>query len=160
MHFIVWFGHSMAKFLTPKFRDADIKKYLQNAVNILEQAIISRFSYIGETFVTNARNNHTYRDVTGNLTASIFYQVLKNGKRVGGSSLGTGDAGTAARSLMAELKVKYNTGFVLIVGAGMDYAAAVESRGKDVLTASSLIAKQDLQIAIQSIKDKLKRQNG
>lgn len=151
----------MATFnLIPKFKDADIKKYLNNALLILENAIIQRFSYIGETFVSNARINGNYKDQTGNLRASLFWQVMKNGKRIAGSNLPSGPSGAASRSLIAELKAQYSTGFVLIVGAGMDYAAAVESRGKDVLTASSLIAKQQLISAIQGFKDKMKQQNG
>jgi hypothetical protein len=44
----------------------------------------------------------------------------------------------------------------LIVVAGMDYAAAVESRGKDVLTASSIKAKNELKQAIKDLKRKVK----
>lgn len=129
--------------LIPRWSDSDIKKKLKAVTDRLEEAIVMRFSYIGETFVTNARTKHTYKDITGNLTASIGFSVLKNGKIVGGGKV------------LDELKGKYPTGFVLLVWAGMDYAAAVESRGKDVLTASSLIAKQDLIKAIESFKEQI-----
>lgn len=142
--------------LVPKFKDADIKKFLNQALIRLDEAIVLRFSYVGENFIANAKLKGTYNDVTGNLRASPFYQILVNGKRRTGSDLGSGDVGKANRKLMSELRGQFSNGYVLIVGMGMEYAAAVESRGKDVLTGSSLIAKRDLQKAMEAIKRKMK----
>jgi hypothetical protein len=42
----------------------------------------------------------------------------------------------------------------VIVVAGMSYAAAVESKGRDVLTGSSQVAVSSLKKAIERINDK------
>jgi len=117
----------------------------------IETAIISRLIFIGEAFVNNARANGTYNDITGNLRASICYVVLKNG-----SKKSPGDIPANSKKRMRELISQFNKGYVLIVLAGMDYASSVESKGKDVLTASSTIAKAQLKIAITNFKTSLK----
>jgi hypothetical protein len=117
----------------------------------IETAIISRLIFIGETFVNNARANGTYNDITGNLRGSICYVVLKNG-----SKKSPGDVPSSSSKRMKELIAQFNKGYVLIVLAGMDYAAAVESKGKDVLTASSTIAKVQLKQAVTNFKNSLK----
>jgi hypothetical protein len=52
------------------------------------------------------------------------------------------------------LKSKYLSGYVLIICTGMKYAAAVESKGKDVITGSSLIAKAELNKMLKDLKKK------
>ena len=148
----------------PKFKKADIDKVGVQMLERIEQAITSRLQYIGETFVNNARNKNRsdggFGDVTGNLRSSIGYIVLKDGKRVSENLKQTakGSEGVAtAKKIFNELKVKFNKGFVLIVIAGMDYAAALESKNKDVITGSSLIAEQDLREAITSLTKKISR---
>lgn len=117
----------------------------------IETAIISRLIFIGEASVNNARANGTYNDVTGNLRGSICYVVLKNG-----SKKSPGDIPQNSKKRMQELMAQFNKGYVLIVLAGMDYAAAVESKGKDVLTASSKIAEIEIKKAIRNFRKTLK----
>lgn len=143
----------------PKFNKADITKALNEKKELIRQAIILRLKRIGEEFIKNARENGTYKDRTGNLRNSIGYVILENGVQLFESFPGTKTKGRqkskkaieAAKEGLAGVK-----GFVLIVVAGMEYAAAVESRGRDVLTASSKIAENDLKIAIQKISSKIK----
>jgi len=129
------------------FSKDDIKKALLLRLKRLDAAIISRFIFVGETFVKNARANHTYKDQTGNLTSSICYIVFKDGIQ---RSLGI--IPEASRKLIEELRTKHLSGYVLIVATGMNYAAAVENMGKDVLTASSIKAKKDLQRSLKNFK--------
>ena len=129
------------------FTRDDIKRVLQLKLKRMDAAIVSRMIFVGETFVKNARANHTYKDQTGNLTASICYIVFKDGKK-----RSPGPIPKDSRKLMDELKSKYMRGYVLIVCTGMNYAAAVESKGKDVLTASSIQAKNELKIAFARFK--------
>jgi hypothetical protein len=117
----------------------------------IEDAIISRLKFIGETCTNNAKANGTYNDITGNLRSSLCYVVLKNGKVKTGSEIPSN-----SKKRIQELIKQYSNGYVLIVLAGMDYAAAVESRGKDVLTASSIIAKAQLKTAIKNFRRTLK----
>lgn len=162
--------------IKPNFTQAQIKKFIEDKLNKVHTAIVSRFQRVGETFVTNARDNGTYGDVTGNLRSSIGYVILKDGvqlfenfsvasrgkyggakavnkKKYGGLK---GEEGVSAAKASAEkVSERYPIGYVLICVAGMDYAAVVESRGKDVITASSKIADVQLKQAIKSIQTKL-----
>jgi hypothetical protein len=49
----------------------------------------------------------------------------------------TGDAATQSDKAVKDIGSQYPTGLVLICVAGMDYAAAVESLGYDVITSSA-----------------------
>lgn len=109
--------------------------------------LIKQMSYIGEKCVEIARNNGSYSDITGNLRSSIGYVVLYDGKPViyGESKQysgkkGNGEAGApAAEALLKQMQAKFPWGIVLIVCAGMNYAAYVEAiHHKDVLTSAEL----------------------
>lgn len=111
--------------------------------------IIFRFEQIGEEAVKIARENGSYHDVTGNLRSSIGYVILVDGKvvtngtpvRYSGAK-GDGEKGeAAANELLQKLKAKFPWGLVLIICAGMEYAAFVENvRHKDVLTSAEHLA--------------------
>ena len=149
----------MALSLRPKFNDADIKRIIQDRMDRIENAVVEQLKFIGNDFVTNARNNGTYTDQTGNLRSSIGYLILKNGLQLtqsGFEQIKTGSEGTAkGKAFLQEVAAKFPTGIVLIVVAGMDYAAAVESKGRDVLTGSSPQAIADLKTAMQRITTKM-----
>lgn len=114
-------------------------------INRAEDEILKKLSFIGENAVNDARGNGDYMDNTGNLRSSIGYTILKNGETVRTSSFDRvkQEASKAKREstkLLDELRTKFNTGFVLIVVAGMDYAVTVEARGRNVLSSSKLLA--------------------
>ena len=149
--------------LEPKFTKAEIQKFLAEKIKLLDNAILTRLQKIGETFVKNARENGNYTDVTGNLRNSIGYVILRDGeqlfqnfKKAARVKSDTTGANTAQRVAL-EVASSFPRGYVLIVVAGMDYAAAVESRGKDVITAGSITAKNDLSKAVDAIKKSLAR---
>lgn len=111
--------------------------------------LVKQLTYIGEECVRIARQNGSYNDITGNLRSSIGYVVLYDGNPVvyGSSkqysgSQGNGDQGAAAAEiLLNSLRAKFHWGVVLIVCAGMKYAAYVENiHHKDVLTSAELKA--------------------
>lgn len=135
--------------------------------------VLNRLQYIGERCIKIARENGDYNDITGNLRSSIGYVVLYNGsvftqsitnptsvspgerpvtrKRKDGLEYvtkqkigGDGKEGEKqARKLLSNLTVKYPRGCVLIVCAGMNYAAYVENvHGKRVLVDSKLLAER------------------
>lgn len=145
--------------LKPLFSKNDIRKYLKASTELINEAIILRLSYIGEQFIINARNNATFIDQSGNLRGSIGFAVLKDGKRVLVSDFSAVKAGKdgpkTGKALIRQLTAEFNTGFALIVVAGMDYAAYVEAMNKDVLTASSIIAKNELKKAMVTIAEKV-----
>lgn len=122
-----------------------IDKKIAKEINRAENEILKKLSFIGENAVNDARANGDYMDNTGNLRSSIGYTILKNGETVRTSSFDRvkQEASKAKREstkLLDELRSKFNTGFVLIVVAGMDYAVTVEARGRNVLSSSKLLA--------------------
>jgi hypothetical protein len=145
-----------------RFTQADVRKMIKEKTDRIESALIARLQYIGEAFVNNARNNGAYLDHTGNLRSSIGYVILRDGKVLfenyqlaqKGTDKTKGMA--TGKKLVKEVKAGLSKGYVLIVVAGMDYAASVESMGKDVLTASSIIAKKELQKAAANFKNSLR----
>lgn len=155
----------MALSIKPKFTKAQLKEILDKRKANLGQAILFRLQKIGETFVTNARNNGNYKDHTGNLRSSIGYVILKDGVQLFDNfkSFPAGDPtakGVAvgsenAQNLIGDIAVAFPRGFVLIVVAGMEYAASVESKHFDVLTSSSLVAANDLKEAIDTLTSKV-----
>lgn len=131
------------------------------------KAIINALAYIGETAVKTARENGRYNDITGNLRSSIGYVILNDGKKVVGGNFnavsvasgkrtikkadgktqtikvgGDGSEGQkTAQELLKKLQAKYPWGIVLIICAGMKYAAYVEyHKDLDVLHSAEQIA--------------------
>jgi hypothetical protein len=142
--------------IVPKFTKADIRKMMLERKQVILDAITQRLQFVGEKFVIAARNNRTYKDVTGNLRSSIGYVILYNGKQLSDNFQGTASGVVFAKKAVAEIRQKYPIGFVLIVVAGMDYAAAVEAKGFDVISTSSIEAKNDLKKALKNLNEKLK----
>lgn len=120
---------------------------VRNAINSFveeqESKTLAKLQYIGEEFVNNARLVDTYMDQTGNLRSSIGYVILHDGKIVSMNfkrASGSLDGETGRLQGMefaAEVGREHPDGWVLIGVAGMDYAAAVEAKGYDVITGST-----------------------
>jgi hypothetical protein len=168
----------MAVIVVPKFTKAEIKALMDKRREMIKKAILLNLKRVGETFVTRCRENRTYTDRTGNLRSSIGYVILHNGiqmnenfkkfpatksaetKKGSGESGGKPEAdkdGVAvAKSMIDEVKGKYPKGFVLICVAGMEYAAAVEFMGYDVISNGAILAEAELKLALQRISKKIK----
>jgi hypothetical protein len=96
--------------ITAGFTVQDIRKAFEEKARRMDAAIVSRFVYVGETFVRNARAKGNYTDQTGNLRSAISYIVFKDGiKRSPGA------VSDLSKDLIAELRSKYMKGYVLIV---------------------------------------------
>lgn len=141
------------------FTMADVHKRLQYEAEQLHQKIIKAFMYVGESCVVEARSHKTYRDQTGNLTASIGYVVTYNGmvvtsagfEKEGGSS--SGATGKAEGSALARSIAQNHTqGYCLVVVAGMDYAYAVEARGLNVLSSAEMLAEKMVPQLLKALK--------
>lgn len=154
--------------IVPAFTKEDFTRMVQERMLRIDQALVLRLKRIGETFVKNAREKGTYNDVTGNLRNSVGYVILRDGVQLsenfkqsasvtggGKKSKGSKDGVNTGRDFAYEVARNFPKGYVLIVVAGMEYAASVEARGKDVLTASSITAKNDLRIAIAELSKKI-----
>ena len=103
---------------------------------------------VGERCIVEARNNGSYTDQTGNLRNSIGYVVMNRGVEIGKSNITSLNQKT-----IDQVKAKYNQDVVLIVVAGMNYAAYVEAKNYNVLTSAELLAERLLkQVMIDNSK--------
>lgn len=142
------------KRITP---EKQIMQYMDDVISDYEAKVIHRLMYAGEACVKQAReltpDNGSFHDQTGNLRSSIGYMIVRDGQFVVRSAFdrvpskkNTGgmvyDGDKQGVSLAEEIAGQFSRGIVLIVVAGMKYAAHVEARGKDVLTSSEMKAEK------------------
>lgn len=166
--------------LVPKFDWEKIRKGLAEQFVKIDQATLLTLQRVGEQFVNDARSStidnlglstllegvesqptnevtglKTYRDRTGNLRSSIGYVILKNGEQVESFFEGEESEGKeAGKAVTIEVAEKFPKGYVLIVVAGMGYAAAVEANGFDVLSGSSDRAIKQLKTLFEKLQQK------
>ena len=138
--------------LIPGFSQGDINRRITNWVVSIEQRIIWTLAMVGEAFVNNARNTKTYQDQTGNLRSSIGYIIAKDGVIIQENVEGKAEGKAHAKEVAREVLRENPKGFILIVVAGMEYAAAIESKGYDVITGSIPAAKALLKKKIKEYR--------
>lgn len=101
-------------------------------------------------------------DQRGNLTSSMGYVIIAEGKiksEVGFDKNLEADKGMDIGSRLAKkLAREVRTGFALIVVAGMDYAAYVEAKGKNVLSSAELLAERELPGMLRQLTRNIKKQ--
>lgn len=107
--------------------------------NEITNNLVKQMIRVGEMCVVEARSNGSYTDQTGNLRNSVGYVVLLDGKIKHKSNINHLNA-----KQVDEIVIKYPQGIVLIVVAGMNYAAYVEAKNYNVLTSAELLAEQIL----------------
>ena len=138
--------------LLPEFSQGDINRKVDRFVVSIEQRIIWTLAMVGEKFANDARNTQTYQDQTGNLRSSIGYIIARDGDIIQENLQGRAEGISYARKNANEVLQKNNKGFVLIGVAGMEYAAAVESKGYDVITGSIPAAKALLKAKVREYR--------
>lgn len=124
----------------------------------LEVLSFKALSYAGEMAVAHARKHGSYTDRTANLRNSIGYIIMKDGIVVSGkfqSGKSSSKAQSYAMEVAAKTAQKHKKGFVLIVVAGMEYAAYVEALGYDVLSGAGNVLKSHVSEIVQQIKEEL-----
>lgn len=145
--------------IKPNFTRADVAKYLEQKRALIEKAIIRNLQYLGEQCVNQARTNGDYTDRTGNLRSSVGYVVVAGGEIVDRNfQKSKGDTGLSVGSELAErLAQQYESGYALIVVAGMNYALYLEAKHhRDVLTSAELFAQQKLPLMMAKLGKKIK----
>jgi hypothetical protein len=121
---------------------------LNKSKEVLEGLILSMMTRRGEQFLSDCRNERTYQDQTGNLRASLGYFVFK------GNTLLVGDGDETARSVLNE--IPKDAGVYYLIGvAGMNYAAAVEAKGYNVISNQTIQIIDLLKGDLESLKNKL-----
>lgn len=139
--------------LMPAFNSGDIDRGILDFVNGAEDNMEWVLSYVGEQFVNWARSVDSYKDRTGNLRSSVGYIIAKDGNIINESFPGGKSEGVSeGRKIAEEVLQGDNGGYVLIVVAGMEYAAYVESKGFDVLSGSAPSAERLLKKLIKELE--------
>ena len=141
------------KRITPK---QNAKKFLDRQLKIWIESILKNLVNIGETALDEAERAHKYSDVTGNLTSSIGYAVVVDGKvyKQGGFKI-VKDGRLGAREgkkLLRQLTAQYSEGITFIMVAGMPYAKYVEAMSLDVLDTANITVEKMLPKIFKSLK--------
>lgn len=132
---------------------ASVKAFQQR----VEVATIYMLTQLGESLVKYAKQQRNYTDQTGNLTNSIGYVVVKNGKPISFGGLDqSGDGKDAGYKLAMDMAAKTTSSFSLIIVAGMNYAAYVEAMGYNVILPAELKAKTDFPATMKRLMEKAK----
>ena len=137
--------------VTADFNMAAISKEIDLAVREYRQEVLQAYREAATVWMERARQKTkaqgSFGNITFNLRSSIGFLLLDNGGEVAieFEAVANGDEGVKkGMDYARELAGGYTDGIVLICVAGMEYAAAVESKGYDVITGSSLYIEQDL----------------
>jgi len=145
--------------LIPRFQNRDILMELQKGYRTIENGIIKVFQFVGEEFVTDARNmtksQGGFGDVTGNLRSSIGYFILKDGVIIKEDLEGTAEGILAAKSILGY--IPKGSGYQLVGVAGMEYASDVESKGYNVITTQSDTALVSLDRKLKGLRERLNK---
>ena len=133
-----------------------VTSIFDRAVKRVEQAVLFNLYVIGEGSVNHAREHGTYKDRTSNLRNSIGYVIAYNGEIIEyGFKKSAGI--TDKKAFHADYKIQEmigDSGFDLIIVAGMNYARPVENRGYDVLSSTEKYLKREVQTKIRRILSK------
>ncbi|MCC8117290.1 MAG: hypothetical protein LIP09_00865 [Bacteroidales bacterium] len=106
------------------------------------EELIAQICAIGENALAIARRDHLYKVQTGNLTSSTGFSVTRDGKEIVVSQFekvsgASGDGAKGSEQGLEYLRTLIGEDgkgcLTLTMVAGMDYAAAVEAMGLDVL---------------------------
>lgn len=127
--------------------------FINEQVERTTNALVYNLCSIGERVLNAARSTNSYKDQTGNLRSSLGYVVAIDGKVVQMSDFAPSDKKTEktpdkvtgqreGKAYAQQLLDKFPTGIVLLVVAGMNYAAYVSAKGYDVLDSAELLAGQ------------------
>lgn len=140
--------------IKPKFGSGVVAAQVNLFGERLEKAIVFALSAFGEELARYAKERHNYQDQTGNLTNSIGYVIVKEGKLVkSGGEIQPGEGFEEMLKVAKQMASSLKNSFSLLIVAGMNYAAYVESKGYNVIYPAELKAKRDFHKVIERIKE-------
>lgn len=137
--------------IKPNFTKADIQKRFDAFIDMVQQKQIARLQRLGEMCLTEARLNKGYMMQTGALTSSTGYTIFVDGVALhtqfdaaSGAESNAAQVGVNTGKSLAENIGKQTKGVALVVVAGMNYAAYVEAKGRNVLSSAEHLAQREL----------------
>lgn len=132
----------------------------------LETEILRELRGIRMDLVNECRSYNTYQDHTSNLRSSIGGFVVANGKLDSMSNFEQlppkdknntknvkYNGGEQGRSYAKDLADREQKNLIVGIVAGMQYAAAVESKGYDVISGSSILADRLVKETLKDIAE-------
>ncbi len=133
----------------------DLDEYMKQQLAENKLLQLKALDTVGEMAVKNQTLAHKYLNQTGNLSSSIGYLVLDEGKiwseggfeKIKDGSEGVQQGGEYIDSLISQ----NNKGLTLVVVAGMNYAVHVENMALDVLTTAELVAEKMIKQLLKAI---------
>lgn len=128
--------------------DEELKK-LDDLKGIVKDLLPDAFEEAGKNAVERIMETKTYKDRTGNLTASIGYGVVQDGEIVRQGGFGSGEGGKRGEACLREAAASQGDGLSLIIVAGMEYAVYVERKGFVVLDGGTLGLDKEIESIIQ-----------
>lgn len=143
--------------LIRKFGDGYITKQVQYFQQQVELAMKMLLQEFGEELVAFAKDTHTYTDRTGNLTNSISYAIVRHKEILYYNEVQREEANAAALKVAMKMAENLSDAYSLIIVAGMNYAAFVESRGYNVILPAELKAKQEFTNKVKPLIDKVNK---
>lgn len=134
-----------------------VQSILEQQLQRVEDAICFNFRVIGEGSVNHARKHGSYNDQTGNLRNSIGYVIAFDG-RIVECEFKHGSGITNKAEFLADKKIREmlvgDSGYTLLIIAGMNYARSVENRGRNVLTGTEKYLKSEVKVKMSKILSK------
>lgn len=140
-----------------QFGDGYIAKqvqYFQQQVELAMKLLLQEF---GEELVAFAKDTHTYTDRTGNLTNSISYAIVRKKEILYYNEVQREEANAAALKVAMKMAESLSDAYSLIIVAGMNYAAFVESRGYNVILPAELKAKKEFTSKVKPLIDQVNK---
>jgi hypothetical protein len=134
------------------FNSGDIEKIHNEFLDRITDSIEYVLRTVALELVKKAKNKskdvRDFTDRTHNLRSSIGYVLYKNGKRISSYFEGKNQEGVQkGENYASEIAWNYNDGYVIVLVAGMHYAAYVEAKGFDVISGATLQADDEVQSA-------------
>ena len=150
--------------IKPNFTKDDVRKRFDAFLNEIEKKQIARLQRLGEMCLVEARTNKGYMMQTGALLSSTGYEVFVDGVVIhsqfdaaSGAESNAAETGIKSGQNIAETIGKGTKGIVLVVVAGMNYAAYVEAKGYNVLSSAEHIAERELPRMLEKLISNIKR---
>lgn len=128
----------------------DLKRDMEAKTQSIVNAVVQALADLGMKCVNHARSipkEIGFTDRSGNLRSSIGFKIFVGGKPVkedyklvlnGREGM---EKGRALADSVGKRCAEHQ--MMLVVTAGMEYAIYVESKGRDVITSSELLAQQE-----------------
>jgi len=140
--------------IKPKFGNGVVKSKVEKFGERLDAAVVFLLKYMGEMLAKYAKESHTYTDQTGNLTNSIGYAIVHQGKVMHyGGEIQPGDGAAEGLKVAMAMAAKLPNTYSLVIVAGMNYAAYVEAKGYNVILPAELKAKKEFPAQMQRLKE-------